>query len=169
MCCEKKIIKGDRNEHKRCCYFPSCLKGAASLTRWLFPLDTVRFSFFIDFHNFGYNMIWCNFLHVSCAWWFLKVKVKSLSRVWLFATPWTVAYQAPPSMGFSRQECWSGLPFPSPGDLPDPGIEPRSLVAGRRFTVCIIIFICIFSLKMCIFMKETWTLVFYWNFRIVRS
>ena len=39
---------------------------------------------------------------------------------------WTVAYQAPPSMGFSRQEYWSGLPFPSPGDLPDPGIEPRS-------------------------------------------
>ena len=53
-------------------------------------------------------------------------KVKSLSHVWLFATPWTVAYQAPPSMGFSRQEYWSGLPFPSPGDLPDPGIEPRS-------------------------------------------
>ena len=48
--------------------------------------------------------------------------MKSLSRVQLFATPWTVAYQAPPSMGFSRQECWSGLPFPSPGDLPDPGI-----------------------------------------------
>ena len=40
--------------------------------------------------------------------------------------PWTVAHQAPPSMGFSRQECWSGLPFPSPGDLPNPGIEPRS-------------------------------------------
>ena len=56
----------------------------------------------------------------------LKVKVKSLSRVRLFETPWTVAYQAPPSMGFSRQKCWSGLPFPSPGDLPDPGIEPRS-------------------------------------------
>ena len=52
--------------------------------------------------------------------------VKSLSHVRLFATPWTVAYQAPPSMGFSRQECWSGLPFPSPGDLPDPGIEPGS-------------------------------------------
>ena len=44
----------------------------------------------------------------------------------LFATPWTVAHQAPPSMPFSRQEYWSGLPFPSPGDLPDPGIEPRS-------------------------------------------
>ena len=40
--------------------------------------------------------------------------------------PWTVAHQAPPSMGFSRQEYWSGLPFPSPGDLPDPGIKPRS-------------------------------------------
>ena len=56
----------------------------------------------------------------------MEVKVKSLSRVQLFATPWTVAYQAPLSMGFSRQEYWSGLPFPSPGDLPDPGIEPRS-------------------------------------------
>ena len=53
-------------------------------------------------------------------------EVKSLSRVQTLATPWTVAYQAPPSVGFSRQEYWSGLPFPSPGDLPDPGIEPRS-------------------------------------------
>ena len=51
---------------------------------------------------------------------------KLLSRVRLFASPWTVAYQALPSMGFSRQEYWSGLPFPSPGDLPDPGIEPGS-------------------------------------------
>ena len=56
----------------------------------------------------------------------LSVKVKSLSRVRLVATPWTVAYQASQSMGFSRQEYWSGLPFPSPGDLPDPGIEPGS-------------------------------------------
>ena len=56
----------------------------------------------------------------------LKVKVKSLSRVQLFVTPWTVAHQAPSSMGFSRQEYWSGLPFPSPGDLPDPGIKPGS-------------------------------------------
>ena len=53
-------------------------------------------------------------------------KVKSLSRVWLFVTPWTVAYQDPPSMEFSRQEYWSGLPFPSPGYLPNPGIEPES-------------------------------------------
>ena len=50
---------------------------------------------------------------------------KALSRVRLFATPWAVAHQAPRSMGFSRLEYWSGLPFPSPGDLPDPGIEPR--------------------------------------------
>ena len=49
-----------------------------------------------------------------------------LSCVKLFATPWTIARQAPPSMGFSRQEYWSGLPFASPGDLPDPGIEPGS-------------------------------------------
>ena len=54
------------------------------------------------------------------------MKVKSLSCVQLFVTPWTVAYQASPSMGFSRQEYRSGLPFPPPGDLPDPGIEPRS-------------------------------------------
>ena len=52
--------------------------------------------------------------------------MKLLSRVRLFVTPWTVAYQAPPSMGFSRQECWSGLPFSSPGDLPNTGIEPGS-------------------------------------------
>ena len=48
--------------------------------------------------------------------------VKSLSHVQLFPTPWTVADQIPPSMGFSRQEYWSGLPFPSPGDLPNPGL-----------------------------------------------
>ena len=56
----------------------------------------------------------------------MKVKVKSLSRVRLFATPWTVAYKAPLSMKFSRQEYWKGLTFPSAGDLPDPGIKPGS-------------------------------------------
>ena len=54
------------------------------------------------------------------------VLLLSFSRVGLFVTPWTVARQAPPSKGFSRQEFWSGLPFPSPGDLPDPGIKRRS-------------------------------------------
>ena len=51
--------------------------------------------------------------------------------------PWTVAHQAPPSMGFSKQEYWSGLPFPSPGDLPNPGIEPRSpTLRPRCFNLC---------------------------------
>ena len=59
---------------------------------------------------------------------------QSLSRVQLLATSWTVAHQAPLSMEFSKQEYRSGLPFPSPGDLPDPGIEPASLsLAGRFF------------------------------------
>ena len=55
-----------------------------------------------------------------------KGKVKLFSRVRLFGTPRTVAHQAPLSMGFSRQEHWSGLPFPPSGDLPDPGTEPVS-------------------------------------------
>ena len=54
------------------------------------------------------------------------VCVQLLSHVRLFETPWTIACQAPLSMGFSRQETWSALPFPPPGDLPDPGIEPTS-------------------------------------------
>ena len=60
------------------------------------------------------------------------------SRVWLFATPWAVAHQAPLSMEFSRQEYWSGLPFPTSRDLSNPGIESKSLaspaLAGRFFT-----------------------------------
>ena len=56
----------------------------------------------------------------SFLWW----KVKSLSHVWLFATPWTVAYHAPPSLGLSRQEYWSGLPFPSPEIFPTQGSNP---------------------------------------------
>ena len=61
-----------------------------------------------------------------------------LSRVQLFATTWTVAHEAPLSMGFSRQEYWSRLPLPIPGDLPNPGIKPASIsspaLAGRYFT-----------------------------------
>ena len=70
------------------------------------------------------------FIHLIVYYLLISIipisEVKSLSRVQLFATPWSVAHQAPPSMEFSRQEEWSGLSFPSPGDLPDPGIEPRS-------------------------------------------
>ena len=69
-------------------------------------------------------------LCVSCA--------QTLSRVRLFATPWTVSLQAPLSMGFPSPEYWSGLPFPSPGDLPSPGIKPESpespALGGRSFT-----------------------------------
>ena len=56
----------------------------------------------------------------------MKCESVNFSGVPNSETPWTAAHQAPLSMGFSRQEHWSGLPFPSPGDLPDPGIEPRS-------------------------------------------
>ena len=64
------------------------------------------------------------------------VGISCFSRVQLFSTVWTAAHQAPLSMGFSRQEYWSGLPFPSPGDLPNLGIEPRfSRIAGRFFTI----------------------------------
>ena len=66
--------------------------------------------YFLFSNSHNYHM---DFLLI---WW-------SLSHVRLFATPWTVALQFPPSMEFSRQEYWSGLPFPSPGDLPDPGIK----------------------------------------------
>ena len=67
-----------------------------------------------------------------------RAHAKSLSRVQLSATPWTAAHQAPLSMAFSRQEYWSGLLFPSPEDLTNPGIKPESLkspaLAGRFFT-----------------------------------
>jgi len=60
--------------------------------------------------------------------WKWKVKVKSLSRVWLLVTPWTAAYQAPPSMGFSRQEYWSGVPSPSPKLSLNPKYSSKSTV-----------------------------------------
>ena len=67
------------------------------------------------------------------------VHVQSFSRVRFFVTSWTVACHPPPSMGISRQEYWSGLPFPPPGDLPNSGMEPVSLgspaLTGRFFTV----------------------------------
>ena len=67
-----------------------------------------------------------------------RVRAQSFSHVRLFESPWTVARQAPLSLGFSRQEYWSRFPFPSPGDLPDPGIKPTSPVslalAGKLFT-----------------------------------
>ena len=75
-------------------------------------------------HPFGF----LHLLYYFAPGYIVKLKVNqwSCSVMSNSAIPWTVAYQAPSSMEFSRQEYWSGLPFPSPGDLPDPGIEPRS-------------------------------------------
>ena len=64
-----------------------------------------------------------SYINLALEW---KSKCYLLSRVWLFVTPWTVASQVPLSTGFSWQELWSGLPFPSPRDLPNPGMKPRS-------------------------------------------
>ena len=97
------------------------------------------------------------------------VVVQSLSRVWLFVTPWTVACQAPLSMVFARQEYWSGLPFPTPGDLPDPGIYPCLCVSciGKQ-----ILYHCaiqkvqfIFSLFFINYptFKNFWSRVFWWG------
>ena len=97
------------------------------------PQDMVGFSL-------HFNARWCMAKPIQ----YCKVKKKKypvlscsvcLTRVWLFATPWTVACQVPLSVGFSRQEYWNGLPSPPPGNLPNPGIEPASLaLAGVFFT-----------------------------------
>ena len=100
-----------------------------------FSLSKVSNYFMNSIFTWRWNISW---VHSDTSVLKVKVKMKSLSRVRLFATPWTVAYQASLSMGFSRQEYWSGLPFPSPGDLPNPGTEPLSpkspALASRLFT-----------------------------------
>ena len=109
------------------CFSPSDLLHSVWQSLGLFTsLQMTQFHSFLWLSDIPWH-ICTTFLHPFFYWCTFKVSdVKSLSRVRLLATPWTVAYQAPPSMGFSRQDCWSGLPFPSPGDLPDPGIEPGS-------------------------------------------
>ena len=74
---------------------------------------------------FDWFLVW-QLVDVSSYSWSTHEKWSCFSRFWLFATPWTIACQAPPCMGFSKQEHWSGLPFPSPVDLPDPGIKSGS-------------------------------------------
>ena len=74
----------------------------------------------------GYLTVWCQFLH-GCM-------LSRFSCVWLLATLWTVAHQAPLSKGFSRQECWSGLPCSPPRDLSHAGIEPTSLMSAALAT-----------------------------------
>ena len=100
------------------------------VTTVLSYFETIFISYWkpsLTFYTVSYSNSTCythtsSYTHPSIS----LTREKSLSHVQLFAIPWTVAYQAPPSMGFFRQEYWSGLPFPSPGDLPNPGIEPRS-------------------------------------------
>ena len=116
-----------------CCYLALWSEVIISCFWICFPIDLLSHSNNVCLlSSFSRNFVaLCDSMDYSLAGlsrqvWRWKVKVKSLSRVPLFATPQTVAYQASLSMGFSRQECWSGLPFPSPGDLPNPGIEPGS-------------------------------------------
>ena len=82
----------------------------------MFPLNFLKCTFF--------NTFLCPD-HKAC----MCARLVAFSRVWLFVTPWTVARQVPLFMGFSRQEYWSGLPFPPPGDLSDPGFKPVSLAS----------------------------------------
>ena len=104
-----------------------------ALTRWTLYLKVS----FLVYSDLGM------YFKVIVPWtlpdFFLCMHVYMLSHVRLCATPWTVAHQPPLFMGFFRQEFWSGLPFPSPGDLPNPGIEPVSLMspalAGGFFTI----------------------------------
>ena len=120
----KLVKKWQRNQRSNCKHPLDHQKGKRVPEKHLFLLYWLCQSF----DGVDHNKLW-KILKV-------KVKVKSLSRVRLFATPWTIAYQASPSLGFSRQEYWSGLPFPSPGDLSDPGIEPGSTrTGGRRFNL----------------------------------
>ena len=104
--------------------------STATNISWKGEVKTDRSTLFISFDKSNNGGFPCSLCYVPLKSVLIKtylaLKVKSLSRVRLFATPGTVTNQASPSMGFSRQEYWSGLPFPSPGDLPDPGIEPGS-------------------------------------------
>ena len=92
----------------------------------MFPPSDVNFLLRYYFHLLQTSIKCLRWLTIKDSQMYINIKVKVLRHVQLFGTPWTVACQAPLSMGFSRQECWSGLPIPSPGDLPNPGIKPGS-------------------------------------------
>ena len=105
---------------------------ATSSIKWSVFIWEIDFFFFYPRQELKYHFT-SFFASIGCC-----AVLSHFSRVRLFVTPQTVAHQAPLSIGFSRQECWSGLPSPPPGDLPDPGIEPSSLkspaLAGGFFT-----------------------------------
>ena len=114
------------------CYFILLLKIAEKQFWYFFK----NFGIFSKKPAIIFSNIFSPFSFIEGTICLLKMKVKSLSHVWLFSTPWTVAYQAPLSMGFSRQEYLNRLPFPSPGNLPDPGIEP-GLPHCRQILYCL--------------------------------
>ena len=93
----------------------------------------LRACVFVCFLCFGFVLLWRR-KHFLYSYIFVCMR----NRVWIFATPWTVAHQAPLSMGFSRQEYGSGLPCPSPGELPNPKIELKPPALANRFftTAC---------------------------------
>ena len=105
----------------------------------LFPIGPHHST--LHYHHSSYFLPWLSFKDLSDYTGLIQMCVLSrFSRVWLFTSLWTVACQAPLSKGSSRQEYWSGLPHPPPGDLPNPGIKPASLMSpalgGRFFTTC---------------------------------
>ena len=111
---------------------PSVLRGQ-SLNHWTTreSLSMSNIITYVPWNHVWTKCVQCSIVFNIKSFWMHCVtnglaNVKSLSRVWLFATLWTVAHQAPLSIGFSRQEYWGGLPFPSPDDLLNPGIEPGS-------------------------------------------
>ena len=106
-----RLWRDDRNSH---------LKIETSCSRWQYT--KVR----LAQNCLCWTVIWGEIRLTLVFLAFVVGLCRLLSRVRLHATPWTVAHQAPLSMGFSRQEYWGGLPCPPPGDLPDPGIEPGS-------------------------------------------
>ena len=100
-------------------YKQTLLKDSPILSQ-LHILHPICLLFLVRICKLSKFQLYNTVLSTMCGW-------VLLNRVWLFATPWTVAHQAPLSTEFSRQQYCGGLPFPSPGDHPDPGIEPGSL------------------------------------------
>ena len=98
-----------------------CMQGTLSPLWWLWFQNKIRPILLLSMSGGILST-----LYIPSCFIFSKIHAWVLSHVWLFVAPWTINCQAPLSMGFPRQEYWHGLPFPSPGDLPDPGIEPRS-------------------------------------------
>ena len=109
---------------------------AERVSEWAEPLPCEPGSFLIALFLLVEPLVFHQLVIIFSTALSACMQALSLSHVQLFATPWTVAHQALLSMGFSRQEYWSGLPFPSPGDLANPWIEPGSpTLAGGFFTI----------------------------------